>query len=662
MTKDPVPLGKTAGEGLIVVSPGPSSFTSGLFLGLVSFLDRFYDHPMLKLDPAITVFLCIAMLLYIGSNISQYCVETLLLFFDFAQPLVQATPPMQVSFRYPRTVERLVDLFDIGNKEYVFACCPECFRLYTLPDYQPLKEPTLELPCQGLPQRRATPDKGKGAGDANAKGKGKAKAKAKAKATRKSNGKAKGKAKQAQWKDSEDTSATSDLADEPPSSSHPPPRLPSPLFRCSYQAVPTAQPCNARLSQQSYDPRSNRFVPIRKYVVADLSEYLARLHACKGFEEYVDQRTGTIENASSLIWGPKDGPFARSIKDSAGEPFLRPVNNESRLTFSIFIDWFNPHSGKHHSLNSVGAVYLVCLDLPAHLRHTQQYMLHLANIPGPKEPSMEQMNHVLRPIVDQLLELWRTGIWLSRTQLHRYGRVCRGIIINLSGDLPGIQKTSGLASHSHPCFCFLCQSPRSQLHNLDLESWGGAWPYQEHRDIVLHWKHAETQDGRHQIYRDYGFRYSELSRLPYLDIIRATTLDSMHIMSLGLQKDYGENILGMKGQAESNSSESGSSDSETSALELSDEEDGMSLDESSGMRVAMDRIMKELSAPNSTMTTQKLALKPSSILFSLCKEQDIFLYYAVYHGKRPQRIEMAKLLMQKVFSLRLFPGLPLNAM
>jgi Transposase family tnp2 len=368
--------------------------------------------------------------------------------------------------------------------------------------------------------------------------------------------------------------------------------------------------------------------------------------------DYVEQYTVNPENAGGPMWDAKDGPFTRSIKDPEGEPFMRRVDDESRLCFSLFVDWFNPHHGKHHSPNSVGAIYLVCLNLPAHLRRKREYTLHLANIPGPKEPSMEQINHVLRPVVDQLLELWSPGVWLSRTRSYRYGRICRGIVINLSGDILGIQKIGGLASHNSPSFCFLCQSPRSHLHDLNLESWGEAWSYQEHKNIILSWKNAETQDERHRIYRDYGFRYSELSRLPYLDIIRATALDSMHIMSLGLQKDYGENILGMKGQAPGNSSESGSSDSDTSDSELSDEEDEISLGGGSGTRAAMDKIRKDLTAPNSTMTVQKLALKLTSVLFNLCKEHDIFLYYAVYHGKKPQCNEMAKLLIQKVLSLR----------
>jgi hypothetical protein len=352
-------------------------------------------------------------------------------------------------------------------------------------------------------------------------------------------------------------------------------------------------------------------------VVAELSEYLAQLHACKGFEAHLEQCTANPENTGSPIWDVKGGLFARSIMDHEGKPFMRQVNGESHLCFSMFVDWFNPHSGKHHSIHSTGAVYLICLNLPAHLHCKREYTFHFANIPGPKEPSMEQVNHILRPIVNQLLELWRTGIWLRRTQSYDYGRICQGILINISGDIFSIQKISGLASHNGPSFCFLCQSLRSNLHNLNLKSWGKAWSYQEHQDIILFWKNAETEDECQQIYRDYRFWYSKLSRLPYFDIIQATALDSMHIMSLGLQKDYGKNILGMKGWVPSDSLESTSSDSDSGDSELSDGEDEISLGEGSSTRTATAQIMKDLAASNLTMAVKKLASKPTSVLFNL---------------------------------------------
>src|SRR5258706_993673 len=372
---------------------------------------------MLKLDPIMAIFLCITMLLYVGNSLTQSCVETLLTFFDWALQWVKATPQMQQHSlsRFPQTIQHLMGLFNIGSKEEVFTCCPECFQLYTLPDYQPLKEPILELPHKGLPERRRIAnDKGKGK-EREKKGKGKGKESEK-----------RTKAHPRNWEDTSATSdvATSNIANDPPSSSILLPRPPSLLPRCSYRATQTSQPCNAHLSQLSRHPQSNLQVPIWKYAVADLSEYLARLHACKGFEDHMEQCTANPGKTDGPMWDVEGGLFTRSITDPEGESFMRQVNGESRLCFSMFVDWFNPHSGKHHSLHSIGAIYLVCLNLPAHLHRKREYTLHLMNILGPKEPRMEQVNHVLRPIVNQLLELWRTGIWLSRTQSYHYGRIC----------------------------------------------------------------------------------------------------------------------------------------------------------------------------------------------------------------------------------------------
>ena len=147
---------------------------------------------MRKLDPITAIFLCITMLLYVGNSLTQSCVETLLTFFDWALQWVRATSRIQQqssSSRFPRTVERLVELFNIRSKETVFACCPECFQLYTLPDYQPLQEPILELPHKGLPERRRTAnDKGKGK-ERGGKGKGKGKGKRRERRTGRGRGK-----------------------------------------------------------------------------------------------------------------------------------------------------------------------------------------------------------------------------------------------------------------------------------------------------------------------------------------------------------------------------------------------------------------------------------------------------------------------------------------
>jgi len=150
--------------------------------------------------------------------------------------------------------------------------------------------------------------------------------------------------------------------------------------------------------------------------------------------------------------------------------------------------------------------------------------------------------------------------------------ICQGILTNITGDIPGIQKISGFASHSSPSFCFLCQSLRPDLQNLNLESWGKAWSCQEHQDIVLSWKNAETEHEHHQIYRlQILVQWTIKATLLWHYLSQCPGFNAYHVtwFTEGLQW----NILGMKGQATSNCLESGSSDSDSGDSEPLDDED-----------------------------------------------------------------------------------------
>jgi len=81
-----------------------------------------------------------------------------------------------------------------------------------------------------------------------------------------------------------------------------------------------------------------------------------------------------------------------------------------RLLWGWELDWLRYSEQKNWFTE--GLIWLVSQIMAqgTNLHHKREYTLHLMNIPGPKEPSIEQVNHVLRPIVNQLLKLWRTGI------------------------------------------------------------------------------------------------------------------------------------------------------------------------------------------------------------------------------------------------------------
>ena len=66
------------------------------------------------------------------------------------------------------------------------------------------------------------------------------------------------------------------------------------------------------------------------------------------------------------------------------------------------VDWFQPFS---HVCDSVGAIYLVVLNLPREMRYKMENMILAGIIPGLKEPSLN-INSYLTPLVLELKEFY----------------------------------------------------------------------------------------------------------------------------------------------------------------------------------------------------------------------------------------------------------------
>ena len=86
-----------------------------------------------------------------------------------------------------------------------------------------------------------------------------------------------------------------------------------------------------------------------------------------------------------------------------GKSFLAEPYN---LSLMLNYDWFQPYD---LSTYSVGVLYLVILNLPRAIRFKPENVLIAVVIPGPKEPSLSEMNSYLRPIVKELNSLWSDG-------------------------------------------------------------------------------------------------------------------------------------------------------------------------------------------------------------------------------------------------------------
>jgi hypothetical protein len=178
---------------------------------------------------------------------------------------------------------------------------------------------------------------------------------------------------------------------------------------------------------------------------------------------------------------------------------------------------------------------MVCLSLPVELRYLPENIFLVGIAPGPKEPSLEQVNSILKPLVEELQNMWDPGLFLSRTTRHPQGRLVRAALLPFFADLPALRRALGFASHSATRMCSVCLLEKKDINNINPES----WPVRnltDHHYWANQSREASNAKSKLRILRDHGVQYSILLELPYWNILDYHVVDAMHNLLLGLLK------------------------------------------------------------------------------------------------------------------------------
>ena len=162
-----------------------------------------------------------------------------------------------------------------------------------------------------------------------------------------------------------------------------------------------------------------------------------------------------------------DGRHLCQVLLKKGKWFLPGPEDETCLAFLFSMDSFNPYHMKEakQTVSSM-AIWLTLLNLPHHLHNRPENMFLAGVIPGPRKPSLSNINHSIKLLIDVLRELFDPGIWFSRTARYREGCWVQAILVPMVLDVLAARQAGGFASPTATFFCMLCNLKIQDIENL----------------------------------------------------------------------------------------------------------------------------------------------------------------------------------------------------
>ena len=207
--------------------------------------------------------------------------------------------------------------------------------------------------------------------------------------------------------------------------------------------------------------------PIRPFVYHHFHDYLAGLLSRPDLEQLLDKSCDNLMDSLSqtqptFIRDVFRAEFLRMFKGPKPGTLFVDRQGSGHYTFSLNVDFFTIEGIRVWGANTLaGIISLACLNFPLNIHYKPENM-YLGIIPPPNKPHLMEVNHYLRPLVNDISAVIAAGM-----------------------DLLAAHKASGLAGLRSHCYCTVSQCfHQSTLGRTDFDNW-------VKRDNKLLQEHAE---------------------------------------------------------------------------------------------------------------------------------------------------------------------------
>ena len=266
----------------------------------------------------------------------------------------------------------------------------------------------------------------------------------------------------------------------------------STLAHCTHCHVCSGSACSKPLFNNTMINGKVYVIPRFKYEAQDLKEWLGWLLSRPAIDEEVFKAFWKPhKDCMEDMW---DGKHLCRILLKKGKRFLPGPVDEMHLAFSFSMDSFNPYHMKEAKQTVLStAIWLTLLNLPLHLWNRPKNMFLAGVLPRPRKPSLSNVNHTIKLLVDVLLEFFDPGIWYSQMVRHKQGCRVQAILVPVISDMLAARQAGGFASLMATSFCMLCNLKIQDIENLDRSTWP-EWDVGEHLQLARKWRDIQMVD------------------------------------------------------------------------------------------------------------------------------------------------------------------------